>query len=31
MEPWKAIGMLGIEDVNYDPFCRSELKPLSND
>jgi hypothetical protein len=31
MEPRKANGMLGIEDDNYDPFCRSELKSLSED
>jgi DNA invertase Pin-like site-specific DNA recombinase len=31
MEPWIANGMLGIEDDNYDPFSRSELKSLNNE
>ncbi len=31
MEPWKANALLGIEDDNYNPFEKSELKSLSSD
>jgi DNA invertase Pin-like site-specific DNA recombinase len=30
MQGWKANGMLGIEDDNFDPFSRSELKSLNS-
>ena len=28
MEPWRANGMLGIEDENYNPFEKREQKSL---